>query len=190
MENKIIRTTFYMGEFPEEEKWLELQHREGWKLVKTDGRHYEFEKCEPQEWIYQLDFKKNGIAEAAYIQMFADYGWEFVQPSGKWFIFRKRKLEGDLDLSIFSDKESRIEMCSRVNRGRLWELLPLLFMVGFWNYLLFFTDLFSGNGPLRNILSGAGTAALLILVAGSLSRFRDQQRKINQIIAGLKNPLG
>lgn len=119
MERKVIRTTFYMGEFLEEEKWLEMQHKEGWKFVRTDGKHYEFMKCLPEEWIYQLDFKQNGIAEDNYLQIFADCGWEFVQQYRKWFIFRKKKEENDVDISIFSDNVSRMEMCKRIINRRL-----------------------------------------------------------------------
>jgi hypothetical protein len=189
MENKIIYTKFYIGEFIEEEIWLGLQHREGWKLVKTDGRHFEFEKCEPEDWVYQLDFKKNGVAEEDYIQIFIDSGWEFVQQYAKWFIFRKKKTDIDADITIFSDNASKIEMCQRVNKGKLWRLLPLAILAGAWNCLILFTNIFSGNGFLRNYLTGIGTFAVLLLVAGGFGRFYDQQRKINKIIAGLKNPI-
>ncbi len=190
MENKIIHTVFYMGEFLEEEKWLELQHREGWKLYKTDGKYYEFQKCEPEDFIYQLDFKKNRMAEESYLQMFADYGWEFVLQQDKWFVFRKKRLEGDADASIFSDNASRIELCRRVIQGRLLKLLPLLVLVILWDLMLICTDALTVDGRLGSILAGLGTAAVLIIAARGFSQFYNQRKRINRMIAGLKNPLG
>jgi len=64
--------------------------RECWKVVSTDEYKYEFEKQE-ENWIYILDFKKNGVAEKNYIQIYQDYGWEYVVTCCKWFYFRKKR---------------------------------------------------------------------------------------------------
>ena len=41
---------------------------------------YHFEKCEPEDVTYQLDYNPEGIAhKAEYIQMFLDCGWEYMQ---------------------------------------------------------------------------------------------------------------
>lgn len=130
MEHRIIRTTFYISEFFEEEKWLESQHKSGWKFIKTNGKAYEFEKCPEEDWVYQLDFKMSDIPEKDYLQIYHDYGWEFIQHYKHWFFFRKKKMDNNEDYSIFSDTESKIEMCKRVIKGRLFRniLLPLLFL--------------------------------------------------------------
>ena len=78
MESKIEKRSFGIAEFAEEEKWLEEQHKSGWRIIKTNGNKYQFERCDVDEWIYQLDFKENGVAEEEYIQMFMDCGWEYV----------------------------------------------------------------------------------------------------------------
>lgn len=142
MEHKIIRTTFYISEFTEEEKWLECQHESGWKFVKTDGKTYEFEKCLEEDWVYQLDFKASNIAEKDYLQMFADYGWEYIQHYDHWFYFRKKKAGDDEDYSIFSDNESKIEMCQRVIKGRLLGhiLLPLVVLTAAYCCAAIFID--------------------------------------------------
>lgn len=128
MEHQTVKTTFYISEFNEEEKWLECQQKSGWRFVKTDGKTYEFEKCVEEDWVYQLDFRTPDIAEKDYLQMFADYGWEFVQHHDHWFYFRKKKIGDEEDYSIFSDDESKIEMCKRVIKGRLFRniVLPLV----------------------------------------------------------------
>lgn len=112
--------TFYISEFRAEEAWLSFMHTQGWKLRSIDGIgfQYTFEACEPENWIYQLDFKEDGVAETDYLQMYEDYGWELVLQFRHWFYFRKKKRTGDADeeLSIFSDNASRIEMCRQVIR--------------------------------------------------------------------------
>lgn len=123
MENKnTIREwkSFYISEFRAEEAWLSFMHQQGWKLQSIDniGFHYTFTACEPEDWIYQLDFKEDGVAEEDYILMYEDYGWELVLRFRHWFYFRKKRT-GDVsadDLSIFSDNASRIEMCRQVIR--------------------------------------------------------------------------
>ena len=40
-----------------EEAWLEEMSRKGWHLVKTPGLNYTFEKGEPEERTYRIDFR-------------------------------------------------------------------------------------------------------------------------------------
>ena len=89
----IYKTTqiFYIAEFREEQAWLSFMHKEGWKLLTTNGYRYTFERCAGEDWIYQLDFKQENITEADYIQMYEDYGWEFVLRFRNWYYFRKKK---------------------------------------------------------------------------------------------------
>jgi hypothetical protein len=58
MEKKIEKQSFLISEFREEAAWLSFMHRQGWKFISTNGKKYEFEQCEPEDWIYQLDFRK------------------------------------------------------------------------------------------------------------------------------------
>ena len=80
------RQVFYIAEFQEEAAWLSFMHREGWKMTRTTGFKYYFEACPQEDWAYQLDFKEEGVDEEAYIQMYADYGWEFVTRFRRWYL--------------------------------------------------------------------------------------------------------
>ena len=64
-----------------EEEYLRNQHKAGWKFVKATGfGRYHFEKCQPEDVIYQLDYNQEGLKnKAEYVQMFADCGWEYIQ---------------------------------------------------------------------------------------------------------------
>ena len=41
--------------------------------------HSDFEKCVPEDVIYQLDYNKEGIKhQMEYVRMFEDCGWEYL----------------------------------------------------------------------------------------------------------------
>lgn len=144
MQFKTEKKSFGAAEFEEEEKWLEEQHRNGWRLIKTNGAKYQFESCNADEWIYQLDFKENG-AEEEYIQMFRDCGWEYVLKHDKWCYFRRKK-EDDADLSIFSDRFSKMEMYNRILQSRRLKVTVGLFAAAcVIEYMSIFTGVFRGE---------------------------------------------
>lgn len=108
-----------------EEQYLRDQHKLGWKFVKVTGFGiYHFEKCQPQDVVYQLDYNKEGLKnKPEYVQMFADCGWEYIQTYAEYSYFRKPAVDMYGDEQIFSDESSRIAMMERVYKGRL---IPLL----------------------------------------------------------------
>jgi hypothetical protein len=188
MEKRIEKQTFFISEFNEEATWLSFMHRQGWKFLSTSGKKYEFEQCEPEDWIYQLDFKENGVAEEDYIQMFTDYGWEYTFCYGKWFYFRKMRTATDEDLSIFSDKESKIELCKRVINADVLRIAPILLLILVSNYLLFFTSLIEESDFLKGARFGIMLGSILIYVF-SISMTIGQYKKLYKMIKNYENPV-
>ena len=82
---------FTVTKYEEEQEYLRKEHQAGWKLVKVSfPGFYTFEKCEPEDVIYQLDYnqeREKGMAE--YIQMFRDCGWEYICDFVGYSYFRK-----------------------------------------------------------------------------------------------------
>lgn len=185
MAEKIEKRKFYVSDFQEKAAWLSKMHGEGWKLVSVEGRNYRFESCEKEEWSYQLDFKENGIKEEDYIQMYQDFGWEYVVQYGKWFYFRKKKTEEKEELSIFSDNESKIDMCRRVSNGQFLSFLPLYAVVLVYNYLVFFTRIFQQGGFFVGLLKGIAIAAVLVSVYG-IGVYIGQISRLNKLISELE----
>jgi len=182
MESKIEKKNFGIAEFSQEEKWLEEEHKNGWRLIKTNRNKYQFERCDADEWVYQLDFKKNGIAEEEYIQMFMDCGWEYVLQYGKWCYFRKKKEDG-ADLSIFSDRFSKIDMYTRMLQSRQLIVTIVLFAIAcVIGWLTIFTTTFHGDGFLDGALPWIGGG---LLVATSFSV--DQYIKLRKMVEELKS---
>ena len=178
--------SFYISEFRAEEAWLSYMHQQGWKLQSIDdiGFHYTFEACEPQDWIYQLDFKEDGIAEEDYILMYEDYGWELVLRFRHWFYFRKQRT-GDMtadDLSIFSDNASRIEMCRQVihHHAKL-----IFFILGSF---LMISGLLTLAFPQVSVFKGALIGALIGSCFGAMF-IGNQFKRLGHMIRQMESPV-
>ena len=130
MKNKKTLFRFYtLFEYEEEQAFLEKQHKNGWKAVgfKLPGL-YKFEKCEPEDMTYRIDFtNENGSKNAEYQQMFADNGWEFLWSVNGFSIFRKPLAANTADNNneIFSDNESKLQMLQNIHQRRLLPLITI-----------------------------------------------------------------
>ena len=102
-------------------------HKRGWKLVGITGiGMYHFEKCEPEDVIYQLDYNKEGLEhKEEYVKMFEDCGWKYLQDYIGYSYFRKPASETSGEEEIFCDDSSRLQMMDRVFKGRV---LPLVIL--------------------------------------------------------------
>lgn len=114
---------FVLTDYEIEEEYLRKMHNDGFKFVKvTLPGFYYFEECEPEDVVYKLDFNTKTIAEKQdFIQMYEDYGWEYIQDMNDYSYFRKKvsEAEGENDLEVFSDVESKYEMLKRIFMNRM-----------------------------------------------------------------------
>ncbi|MBE5865394.1 MAG: DUF2812 domain-containing protein [Lachnospiraceae bacterium] len=144
MSNRKIKLAFFtIAEWEREQEWLMKQHRAGWELRNaTLPCFYTFEKCKPEDVVYQLDYNKDGLEhKSEYIQMFRDCGWEYITDMAGYSYFRKPVSEMNEKEEIFCDEDSRIDMLERVFRGRMIPciaiffliIIPQLFMQAVWN---------------------------------------------------------
>ncbi len=131
METKREWKWFTIYEHEKEQEYLRSMHQSGWKFVRVSGLCiYQFEKCTPEDVIYQLDYNQEGLAhKEEYVQMFRDCGWEYLQDYVGYSYFRKSAAETDGAEEIFCDDQSRMQMMERVFKGRLVPLLVLFFTV-------------------------------------------------------------
>ena len=121
---KTLVRMYTIADYEEEEIWLREQHRNGWKIVKmTPPCFYTFESCEPEDVIYRLDYRNSEQTEE-YMQMMADFGWEYFGKCFGWLYFRKpaEDAESEEDGELFSDNASRVSLVSHVIKTKL---LPL-----------------------------------------------------------------
>ena len=123
---------FSIPEWNKEEQYLREQHKNGWEFVEVNGFcQYHFKKCEPKDMVYQLDYNPDSVSQKEeYIQMFKDCGWEYLQNYVGYSYFRKAASEMDrTEEEIFCDDNSRLDMMTRVFKGRMIPLLTVFFVI-------------------------------------------------------------
>lgn len=187
MESKSIIKRFSVADFEEEQEFLSRQHSLGWKLKSIKHGLYTFEKCPAEKYVYQLDYNPTDKDEDEYIQLFIDYGWEFIQKNNSRHYFRKPESDTENENSIFSDRESKAEMCRKIVNRRLFLLIPLTFIVIIINLLLQTTGLIPVS-PLpifaTKVIAGATGLILTVVFYGS---YFDVIFKLNRIIRSGRN---
>lgn len=131
METKKQFKRFTIFEYEKEQDYLREMHRSGWKFVKVSGvGMYYFEKCTPEDVVYQLDYNKDGLENKdEYLKMFDDCGWEYIQDYVGYSYFRKAVSEDGVAEEIFCDDASRLDMMKRVLKGRLIPILINFFLI-------------------------------------------------------------
>ncbi len=130
-DRKRIFRIFTISDFEEEENWLEEQHRNGWEFEKVTANYiYNFEKVSPEEVVYKLDYQMSNPTDD-YLQMYRDYGWEYLGSVMGWHYFRKKKsdISDANDGEIFSDNESKIQMIDNIFKTRMIPLLVIFFAI-------------------------------------------------------------
>lgn len=172
---------FTITEYEEEQEYLRKMHQKGWKLrdITLPG-FYHFEKCEPQDVVYQLDYNQEGIAhKAEYTQMFADCGWEYLMDCTGYSYFRKPASELKEDEGIFCDDDSRLEMMKRVFRGRMVPLLVIFAAIIIPNLFIQYSN--KGIGFELWAFSVLFVLYLLIFVSFSIRYYRYVKKRNTKI---------
>lgn len=131
METKKTLKFFTITEYEKEQDYLRQMHKAGWKFVKVSGFCvYHFEKCTPEDVIYQLDYNQEGIAhKEEYITMFQDCGWEYLQDYVGYSYFRKPASEANGAEEIFCDNSSRVQMMDRIFKGKILPLAAIFLLI-------------------------------------------------------------
>ncbi len=138
MKTKKVFRFFTIFNHEKEERFLRRMHQSGWKFVRsTPVGIYHFEKCEPGDVVYQLDYNEEKAAsKEEYIQMFADCGWEYVHGLAGYNYFRKSAAAMKGEEKIYCDDSSRLAMMDRIFKGRLIPLLVIFFSVVIPHFVL------------------------------------------------------
>ena len=150
---------FSITEYEKEAEYLRRRHKEGWKFKNvTYPGIYIFEKCEPQDVIYQLDYNPDGIKnQGEYVQMFEDCGWEYLKEFAGYTYFRKPAGKMEKEENIFCDDQSRLELLNRLFRGRV--IPSMVIFVG-----LLVNGYLNMNDPVLIIIYGVLTGVYIFIL--------------------------
>lgn len=213
---KIVKNKDYrIGNFLEVEEYLAKERALGWKLTNYDGKNFIFEKCDPEQYIYKLDFLEGRSKEQAsneiinnleeivqkmgkvsiaevdvdcYIQLFKDCGWEYVGTKNHFYCFCC-PTAADMDSKeLFSDNKSRIEMCRKIITHESCTLLIyslIIIFVDALNIMNIFDAKSTGLSILINICSIVFYIAFIFLLACKLGDIH----LLNKLMVKYSNPL-
>lgn len=135
MEKKIVYRIFTIADYEREALYFREMHAKGWKLRKVSysillfAVKYTFEKCQPEQVSYQLDFYPMEKSErTSYLQLFKDCGWEHITDFNSFSYFRKAhsEIESAAEFEIYNDAAGKLAMVNRILRLRLVPVLLLL----------------------------------------------------------------
>lgn len=150
MEKKIVYRIFTIADYEREALYFREMHAKGWKLRKVSYSillfvvKYTFEKCQPEQVSYQLDFYPMEKSErASYLQLFKDCGWEHITDFNSFSYFRKvqSEIESDVEFEIYNDAAGKLAMIKRILIMRMFPIFLL-----FSALLLVFSKLLTGKG--------------------------------------------
>ena len=134
MEKKVVYRIATIADYDREAFYLREMHAQGWKLRKVSysillfAVKYTFEKCQPEQVSYQLDFYPMRKSDrASYLQLFKDCGWEHITNFNGFSYFRKAhsEIESDAEFEIYNDAAGRLAMVKRILTMRI---LPILLL--------------------------------------------------------------
>ena len=136
MEKKVVYRIATIADYDREALYLRKMHAEGWKLKEVTYSNlvvavkYTFEKCQPEQVSYQLDFYPMKKSErASYLQLFKDCGWEHITDFNGFSYFRKLHsgIESDAEFEIYNEAAGKLAMVKRILTRRLFPIF-LLFL--------------------------------------------------------------
>ena len=134
MEKKVVYRIATIADYDREALYFRKMHADGWKLKEVTYSNlvvavkYTFEKCQPEQVSYQLDFYPMKKSErASYLQLFKDCGWEHITDFNGFSYFRKAhsEIESDAEFEIYNDAAGRLAMVKRILTMRI---LPILLL--------------------------------------------------------------
>ena len=153
MEKKSVYRLVTIADYDREALYLRKMHVEGWKLSKVSYSYllvavkYTFEKCQPEQVSYQLDFYPMKKSErASYLQLFKDCGWEHITDFNGFSYFRKlySGVESDAEFEIYNDTAGKLAVVKRILTRRM---LPILLL--FLALLPVFSKFVTGGSSFR-----------------------------------------
>lgn len=175
MEKKIVYRIFTIADYEREALYFREMHAQGWKLKEVSYSNlvvavkYTFEKCQPEQVVYQLDFYPMKKSErSSYLQLFKDCGWEHITDFNGFSYFRKLHsgIESDAEFEIYNDTAGKLAVVKRILTMRM---LPIFLL--FLALLPVFSKLLSGRDYLSwgMFLIVSIDCALLIVFAIQIS---------------------
>jgi len=114
MEPRTIRKRkwFWAWQDREQEAWLESMSRRGWHLQDVDLISYTFERGDPAEYVYRLDYRPDK-EDLDFQQFVQEAGWQYIGKRAGWLYFRVPAKAG-APTELYTDLEGKIARYKRL----------------------------------------------------------------------------
>ena len=140
---------FLLTDYEAEEELLRKRNQQGYKFksVAVPGI-YTFEKCEPEDVIYKLDFNELTATDlAGYQQIYEDYGWEYITQMNDYSYFKKpaKDVKKEAEAEIFSDSESKLDMLNKIFWKKMIPVFLIFLLCGMPLTMQLLENIFTGS---------------------------------------------
>ncbi len=172
-------------DFDKEEQWLNDMSKKGWSFWHTNGVVYRFKKCEPEEFIYQIDFdEKKHEGGEDYVVFRSSCGDIFVHQWKSKIYWKRRSEDGQFEAE--NNVAAKLRLTNKAFNHHLDSFIGLTLIAAFAFLVLTPLGLYLPESAFSEWLTdfSAGLAygilfALLVIILPALRKLR---RKMNQTI--------
>ena len=175
-----------------ETKWLNQMVEEGWALKSFFAGFYTFEKCEPGEYTYQIDFgDKFGSVTDDYREFMEETGVEIVQTWGFWVILRKKTADGPFVL--YTDVDSQITHYTKIRN--MFKVAAIIELICFYIEIFALYQLPAGERTLNlffTILVGIFVIVVIKAALGTnkiIGELKERKGEVNAMKKNNMSPL-
>ena len=168
-----LRKFNYFFNDESEENWINEMSAKGWHFKQFRLGMYAFEKGEPGEYIYRVDYlDKLGFGKAVkeYIDFVESTGPELVQKQLNWVYFRQHRDLGEFEL--YSDSASKLQFINR--------LLAFIVAIIFVNLLSIVANgsiSFTGDGhSIHSFFAGFSSGVIMMLLIPTISLVKRRKK--------------
>lgn len=127
---------YSLTDYEQEEKWLREMANKGWMLKSAKPIVYTFERADPQDIVFKLDFQSTRIQpDDDYMRMLEDYGWTYLTSLNNYrYLYKTASGNNDND-EIYTDNASKLEMLKRILRFRILPIMCVFFVCVIPNFV-------------------------------------------------------
>ena len=159
--------------------WLNDMAAKGYAMTGFFAGFYTFEKCEPGEYTYQIDFGDKLFAVTDdYREFMEETGVEIVQTWGFWVILRKKAAEGPFVL--YTDVDSQITHYTKIRN--MFKIATIIELICFMIEIIAYYQVPTGDRTLNLFFTILVGIFVVVMMKAALST--------NKVINELKERKG
>ena len=166
-----------------ETTWLNEMCAQGWAMTNFFAGFYSFDKCQPGEYIYQVDIQDTfGKVPNDYRELMKEMDVEIIQNWGYWILLRKKAADGEFEL--YTDTESLIEHYTKIRR--MFKGATIIELIAFLIEVLCATI----GGVNMGWLFAGLILALILVFFNAIAKTTDKINSLKEEQTGISVPEG